>query len=200
MASREKNVNHWIDTGYGLFAEEGLEGLNVERLARVASLSKSGFYHHFGDREQFLGRVLSFHVGHGQSMAEEIRQLRTIDPDLLDLLIRRKTSTLAHQQLVKNRKNKRCEECLNEVNRLIDPLVIPLWAEFIGLPKNPELAYRYYEIVRDMFYARLTPALFTRDHLRQLVVQEAKRILELLQEVGDQPEVFRARLEGIPTT
>jgi hypothetical protein len=33
-----------------------------------------------------------------------------------------------------------------------------------------------------------------------LVVTEAKRILELLQEVGDQPEVFRARLEGIPTT
>lgn len=200
MGSREKNVNHWIETGYGLFAEEGLEGLNVERLARVASLSKSGFYHHFGDRDEFLKRILDLHLTNAQSMTVELREMRSIDPDLLDILIRRKTSILAHQQLVKNRKNKRCEECLNEVNRLIDPLVIPLWAEFIGLPKSPELAYRYYEVVRDMFYARLTPALFTQEHLRMLVVQEAKRILELLQEVGDQPEVFRARLEGMPAT
>lgn len=78
--------------------------------------------------------------------------------------------------------------------------MIPLWAGFIGLPKSPELAYRYYEIVRDMFYARLTPSLFTQEQLRALVVNEAKRILELMNEVGHQPEVFRARLEGIPAT
>lgn len=199
MSSRQNNFHHWIETGYALFAEEGLEALNVERLARVAALSKSGFYHHFHDRDGFLDQLLVFHRNHAEGIAREFRTIRTIDPDLLDILIRRKQSILAHQQLVKNRHNKRCEECLNEVNQLIDPLVIPLWSEFIGLPKNPELAFLYYEVVRDMFYARLTPGHFFQEELRKLILLEARRILELLNEVGQQPELFRARVQGIST-
>jgi AcrR family transcriptional regulator len=196
MPSRETNLQHWINTGYTLFAEEGLEALNVERLARVAGLSKSGFYHHFRDREGFLENILDFHLSIAGKMLGELQNMEAVDPDLLIILLRWKTSVLAHQQLVKNRSNRRCLECLNRVNNIVDPVVVPLWARFIGLPDNPTLAFHYYDIVRDMFYARLVPTLFTEDGLRTLVVTEAKRMLELLSETQGNVDLFRLRMES----
>ena len=50
---KHKNSSVWTEEGYRLFAKEGLDGIQVERLARILSLNKSGFYHYFGDLEGF---------------------------------------------------------------------------------------------------------------------------------------------------
>jgi AcrR family transcriptional regulator len=176
--------DRWIQAGYDLFAAEGMEFVNIERLARITGLNKSGFYHHFSDRDGFLDELRQHHIGQAKLMAKDAATIHEIDPDLLQILIKWKTSVLAHQQLVKNRHHPRCLDCLNTINDFIDPLIIPHWARYIGLPDNPKLAYHYYDIVRDMFYARLTPDLFQMETLRTLVVEEAKGLLELLRE-GD---------------
>jgi AcrR family transcriptional regulator len=51
----------WIENGYALFAQDGLDGIQVERLAKMVSLNKSGFYHYFGDRESFLEELMKHH-------------------------------------------------------------------------------------------------------------------------------------------
>lgn len=180
MKHNQSLRDRWIEAGYDLFASDGMECLNIERLARVTGLNKSGFYHHFSDRDGFLEKLLEHHCEMARQIIAEMLTIKEIDPDLLRILIGWKTNVLAHQQLVKNRNHKRCLECLNKVNGLVDPIIIPRWASSIGLPDNPKLAFHYYEVMRDMFYARLTPDLFTEDALRELVVNEARRLLELL--------------------
>lgn len=174
--------DRWTQAGYDLFASEGMECLNIERLARVTGLNKSGFYHHFSDRDGFLDELLQHHCDKAKLMALDLDTIQAIDPDLLQILIKWKTSVLAHQQLVKYRHHSQCLKCLNKINELVDPIVIPHWSRYIGLPDNPKLAYHYYEIVRDMFYARLTPDLFQMETLRTLVVEEAKGLLQLIRE------------------
>lgn len=40
----KNNSEHtWIEAGYEQFAAEGLEGIQVERLARITGLNKSGY-------------------------------------------------------------------------------------------------------------------------------------------------------------
>jgi len=173
-------VERWITKGYDLFAEDGLEALNVERLSRVVGLNKSGFYHHFGDRDGLLIRILEFHYEQALLMAEDVKTVVQIEQDFLNILIKWKTFILTQQQLYKNRSHKVCFASMNQVSSVVDPCIIPHWARFIGLPDNPVLAFHYYEIVRDMFFARITPESFNEPALRLLVVTEASRILDLI--------------------
>ena len=39
----------WITLGYNIFALEGINGLKIERLAKMAGKNKSSFYHFFVD-------------------------------------------------------------------------------------------------------------------------------------------------------
>lgn len=47
----------WIDFAMGVLAEEGLEGLRVEVLARRLNVTKGSFYWHFRDRQALLNAV-----------------------------------------------------------------------------------------------------------------------------------------------
>ena len=58
---KHKNSAAWTEVGYDLFAHEGLDGIQVERLARILQLNKSGFYHYFGDLEGFCMELFALH-------------------------------------------------------------------------------------------------------------------------------------------
>jgi hypothetical protein len=47
MTNSKKTIQGWLDVGYKIFAHEGPEGIQVERLARILGVNKSGFYHFF---------------------------------------------------------------------------------------------------------------------------------------------------------
>lgn len=47
----------WIEFAMGVLAEEGLEGLRVEVLARRLNVTKGSFYWHFRDRQALLNAV-----------------------------------------------------------------------------------------------------------------------------------------------
>ena len=52
----------WLSTALELFSESGEGGLRVEALARTLSISKSGFYFQFKDRDDFLQQLLAYWV------------------------------------------------------------------------------------------------------------------------------------------
>ena len=58
---KAKNSSVWTEVGYNLFAEEGIEGIQVERLARILQLNKSGFYHYFGDIDGYCEELINLH-------------------------------------------------------------------------------------------------------------------------------------------
>jgi AcrR family transcriptional regulator len=170
----------WIEAGYSQFAMNGLEGIQVERLARITHLNKSGFYHYFGDRETFLEQLMKHHYSVAITLTNEIHQVQHIDPDLFTLLIKYRTPVIAHMQLVRNRHHALLHEHYQKVNKLVDLVVAPSWAKYLGMPDNLPLAHRYFEQARDAFYSRISYENMNEAYLREFF-QEARKLVTEIQ-------------------
>ena len=77
-SSNSKRItrDQWLSKALELFASTGEGGLRVENLARELGVSKSGFYFHFKDREDFLQQLLKY-------WAHEYTEVVTRNPLLL---------------------------------------------------------------------------------------------------------------------
>lgn len=172
----------WIETGYSLFAVDGLEGIQVERLARTLDLNKSGFYHYFGDRESYLEALMKKHLKLSESLAQDFNQVQHFDPQFMEVLIKYTTPVMVHNQLVRNRHHDLLIQTYHQVNAIVDPVVARLFAEFIGFQDHLEFTTKYYSQVRDMFYTQISfermNYTFLRDFLYQAkeVIQQAAAI------------------------
>ena len=54
------SADQWLSKALELFAKTGEGGLRVEKLAAALNVSKSGFYFHFKDRDEFLQRLIQY--------------------------------------------------------------------------------------------------------------------------------------------
>jgi AcrR family transcriptional regulator len=59
-AKKRVTREQWLSKGLELFASSGAEGLRLDKLAKTLKISKSGFYCHFKDRDDFLNHILDF--------------------------------------------------------------------------------------------------------------------------------------------
>ncbi|MDR4998960.1 TetR/AcrR family transcriptional regulator [Brevibacillus parabrevis] len=50
----------WVRAGLNTLAEEGVEAVRVEAIARKLSISKGSFYHHFADRQDLLNAMIDY--------------------------------------------------------------------------------------------------------------------------------------------
>lgn len=151
-----KKTNHrqfWLETGYNLFAEEGHEGIQIERLARITGLNKSGFYHYFGDVHEFLKLLVQEHDRVIDGLLSWIGSLESYDPGFFDFMIQNKTVCFFHIQLIRNNHVKIFKEAHERNNLKIDPLVIASFSRELGL--TIEVANPFYEYLRDTFYTRV---------------------------------------------
>ena len=48
----------WINLGYRLFAEQGVSGINVEKMAKILKVNKSSFYWHFKTKKVFIQQLI----------------------------------------------------------------------------------------------------------------------------------------------
>jgi AcrR family transcriptional regulator len=170
----------WIEAGYNQFAIAGLDGIQVERLARITHLNKSGFYHYFGDRETFLEQLMKHHYNVAITLANEIHQIQHIDPDFFTLLIKYRTPVIAHMQMVRNRQHILLNEHYQKVNNLVDLVIAPYWAKYLNMHDNVALAHRYFEQARDAFYSRISFENMNEEFLRNFF-QEAKTLVTEIQ-------------------
>lgn len=178
------NSKHiWIEIGYSQFADEGLEGLQVERLARITGLNKSGFYHYFGDKDIFIKEIMSHHFREAEQMISDFNQIQEFDPQFMEVLVKHTPKLMFHNQLVRNRHEKLLETCYQRVNNMIDPTISRLFSDFIGLNDETELSARYYNQVRDTFYSQITRNRMNYTFLRSFLY-EAKEVIQIALEIG----------------
>jgi AcrR family transcriptional regulator len=175
MTSKTRQI--WIDTGYDLFAKEGLEGIQVERLARITDLNKSGYYHYFGDRETYLEKLMDYHLQLAISYTNEIKQIRQFDPEYIELLIKYTKQLMFNNQLIRNREVKLLANTLQLVSEMVDPVVSELFADFIGFKDHLEFSTKYYRQVRYMFHAQITVDRMNYPFLRDFIYQ-AKEVIQ----------------------
>jgi AcrR family transcriptional regulator len=161
--------HRWLDVGYELFGKEGPEGLQVERIARILDLNKSGFYHYFGDLDSFIDKLLSLHRGHAEEFAGQFNEATQFDPDFYRVILSDQRVVLFHMQLVRFRHVSRYHSLYHEVNALVDPAIVRLFAPYMQLEQQPELASRFFDQARDMFYSRITEANMNEEFLRRLI-------------------------------
>ena len=60
--SNKKRVSkaEWLARALEVLADEGIQGIRVERLARDLGIAKAGFYWHFRDRRDLLRNMLDY--------------------------------------------------------------------------------------------------------------------------------------------
>jgi AcrR family transcriptional regulator len=183
-----KKAAAWTEQGYILFAEEGMEGIQIERLARILALNKSGFYHYFGDLDGFFSALLELHKEYCESYLTELRDVINIDPEFLNLVVKYKLPVMFHIQLLRCKDNSVFQEVADGIDRKENVVISDIWSHFIGIYENPDLALRYFDIIRDMFYTRASFQTINYPFLQSLMV-EAKG---LVQEISDRKEAHNS--------
>ncbi|HTF22273.1 MAG TPA: TetR/AcrR family transcriptional regulator [Chryseolinea sp.] len=157
---KASNSSLWIEEGYILFAQEGLQGVHIERLSRILGLNKSGFYYHFGDFECYCVALLDCYQERIEDYLLNIRSINSVDPGYLEILVKHKLTVMFHLQLVQCKSNHPFyttgHRIAKAIDRREDIIICDTWADFIGVHDNPGLAINYFNIIRDMFYARLS--------------------------------------------
>jgi AcrR family transcriptional regulator len=193
------NSQQWIEAGYELFAHEGPEGIQVEKLARILGRNKSGFYYHFGDRELFLSELIQYHYNIISQFCSEVARCRYFDPDYLEMLIKYKTSAFVQKQFRNHMEIPAFKEAFNKVRKKTEKEVLPLWVAYIGIPQNHSLTATLWDILRDLFFIRLTIENLTKQNLHELVEEFCQVVdkLKQLAQINDFTPVIPFRNSGL---
>src|SRR5688572_17997856 len=174
---KAKNSSIWTEAGYDLFAAEGIEGIQVERLARILNLNKSGFYHYFGDLVGYCEELIELHKRKADLFLADVAKVKSIDPDYLMVLVHHKNPCMFHLQLIRSKNNPLFYKTAEQIDQQEEVLVGELWSEYLGIQDHPTLAMRYFNIVRDMLYARINFRNFDYHTLHKLI-GEAKAVMQ----------------------
>jgi AcrR family transcriptional regulator len=149
------NREKWIREGYSLLAKEGPAGIQVERLARIIGVNKSGFYHHFGDRDCYLEELTRYHDNLTRKFNNEVAKLKQFDPDYFKILVEYKELYFVNMQLGRYRLHPKSKGTGNGGRNADDKVIIPIWTEYINLSNNQDLALEIWKVVRDAVFLRL---------------------------------------------
>jgi len=174
---KHKNSAGWTEAGYNLFAREGLEGIQVERLARILQLNKSGFYHYFGDLEGFCLELLELHKKNVNIFIEELHGIKKLDPDYLHLVISHAKTAMFQVQLIRSQGNHFLYAASEMVDQKVQVAIRDLWCDYLDVPSDTDLGMRYYAMVQDVFYTRISFPNLNYTFLHDMVT-DAKSILD----------------------
>lgn len=184
----EKSLNYWawIEEGYALFAKEGPGALQVERLARILKLNKSSFYHYFGDQEGFWERLVKVHQRKADDYMAGLLTIKTFNPGYLKYLTQHQLFVLFQMQLTRSPRAD-IHQVAFTIDKRESRALRDMWAEFIGVSDYPELAERYFTIVRDVLYSRTS---FENYHMHflQSLFGEVKLVVQ---------DIMQLKLTGV---
>lgn len=179
MMKKMNTYTYWLKIGYDLFGLEGDEGIQVERLARILQLNKSGFYHYFGTKEIYLEQLMNYHLQIADNIKLEIQAANSFDPDFLQIMVKNKEYLQVQMQLFLNKRSVLFRETFITAAAKCYGDILPLWADYLGLQNNPEFVEKYFKMTRSVFFTQITPKNLNLSHLQNLA-QESKSLAEMM--------------------
>jgi AcrR family transcriptional regulator len=170
MHGKGKQV--WLEQGYGAFAIAGKGALKIEALAQQVGISKSSFYHHFADLDVFMEQLLALHLERASTLATKERNAKSIDPELIDILLAHKTDLLFSRQLKVHRDEPGYQVVLQRTQQLIGSDFVKLWArELQWKGPMPQLEVLF-SLALENFYLQISAETlepqWLRDYFSQL--------------------------------
>src|SRR4249920_294786 len=142
---------NWIDKGYELFTHSGPNGIKVETLARKMHVSKSSFYHHFGNQETFLELLLEEHHHITERFGAYAKQCKAFVPDFIDVMLKYKLAILFQRQLRIHRENLDFQLAYQRAADTVNKEMIPIWANHMGLNSDMNFAKSLHTVIEDSF-------------------------------------------------
>ena len=146
----------WIQKGYTTFALFGDKELNIEQMAKEVGISKSSFYHRFGDLEGFIERLLLFHLDRSSIIAKKERNAKRINPDLINILVDHRIDLLFNRQLRVHSCRPRFNETLLESTRIIGNDFIKLWLLDTKVDFSLYQAEGFFELAIENFFMQIS--------------------------------------------
>lgn len=149
------NQELWIKTAYELCAVEGINSLKIEPLAKLVGKSKSSFYHHFADLELFMENLLNYHLEQSKLIAEKEKNAKTVDPELISILVEHKIDLLFNRQLRINQNIKSFAETLNKSNQLVGNAFVMVWVKDLNLQLTEKQLEAIFSLALENFYLQI---------------------------------------------
>jgi len=186
--AKAKNAAIWTEAGYELFAREGLDAIQIERLSRLLQLNKSGFYHYFGDLEVFFMELLRLHRQKANRYLADIREVTTIDPGYFQVVVKHKVPVMFHMQLFRTKNRPEFTALAQTIDDEEEVIMGELWTAYLGFKGSSDAAIRYFNLVRDMINARMSFQNLDVEFLRASVT-EAKVTIQNLAFIHAEVEI-----------
>lgn len=145
----------WIRSWYEIFALSGRNGFKIEKLAKTVGISKSSFYHHFAYLDIFIGQWCEYHVESSFILANKEKNIKNIQPELIDILLEHKTNLLFHRQLRINRNIDTYRENLKLSTRVVGNAFIMIWVKDLQLELEQNQLASLFELALENFYLQM---------------------------------------------
>ena len=174
MSVAGKTRQQWIEKGYEHFALYGPENLSINKISKEIGSSRASFYHHFGDIDVFIEKLLDMHWQISQQFyLTGKKECKNYFPDLYVLLEQNPIPLKFNRQLFINR-NKPTYNYLfiKTYNEASKAFTLSLFSEQFGL-KNNEETNNLWITVGESWYLRLD----TNDLSAEKMQQTAKDIM-----------------------
>ncbi|MCU0402722.1 MAG: TetR/AcrR family transcriptional regulator [Algoriphagus sp.] len=155
----------WIEKGYESAALSGLDSLKIEHLAKLVSISKSSFYHHFADLEVFEQELLNHHLQQAELIAQKEKQAKRIDPELIQILLDHPIDLLFHRQLRFHRNRPAFNLTVEKAEQLIGEELLELWIKDVKISMTKKQLQGIFSLAMENFYLQLLPENITKDWL-----------------------------------
>jgi AcrR family transcriptional regulator len=169
----------WIEAGYEIFSNEGINGLKIEKIARQVGKNKSSFYHLFSDIDIFQEKLLDYHIQRAKLIAIDASNCKSVEPDLLNLFIDIKQDLLFNKQLRVGRENLAFEKCFKKANELVEEKFFDIWLKTLGLENQPDIARNFLTLTSENFYLQITKENLNKDWLLQYLNQLIKFVKDI---------------------
>ncbi|MEM6877898.1 MAG: TetR/AcrR family transcriptional regulator [Bacteroidota bacterium] len=171
--------DEWFVKSYLMVAEQGIESLSVNLIARTVGKSKSSFYHYFGDLEMFKVALLEYHLQQATAFAEDINACQCVFPDIIDTFTNRKIDLLFHKQLRVKRKDPIFSQYIEKTYKCVEDAAMDLWTLHFGLENQKLFSRKFFAFVSEHFLFSMT----IENYDAEWLVSYLEKIADLLSEM-----------------
>jgi AcrR family transcriptional regulator len=153
MTNDSKEI--WIKTGYEIFALSGQSGLKIEPLAKKVGKSKSSFYHYFADLELYIDNLLKHHIEQSYIIAAKEKSAKSVDPELINILVEHRVDLLFNRQLRINQNIKSFSDTLIQSNKIVGDAFVKVWVKDLSLQLSQNQIQGIFTLALENFFLQI---------------------------------------------
>lgn len=154
MEKTSENQQKWLDAGYSLFGEIGLEALNVEKLSSLVGLSRSSFYYYFGDLLAFEEELMNIHIINYEKFGELMKGYEHFEKLFSDEIMVHKEALSFQRQLLINKSVKRYQNCSDKARSFTEKKTYELWMKFKNVDQDSDEEWALFKAIRDFYFVQ----------------------------------------------